>query len=164
MNLSNLSNLHAFSLLSIVNCKVPRKRKGRPKPPPFPLLHDINMVLSTIPESNRITNLAFDFTIIGLRPFPGCLDQDWVGMFNQVIRIACGKPLELEVSMGIDTLSMGFVETDHPGEDKLYMSIMEKAASLSDYPKICTHWWNPTFWSRGVRPFPRGQVRSRCRR
>ena len=85
-------------------------------------------------------------------------------MFNEVIRIACEKPLELEIQMGIDTLSMGFVETDQPGEDKLYKGIEEKAASLSDYPKICTHWWNPTFWNRGVGPSPRDQVRRRCRR
>ena len=123
------------------------------------------MVLGTIPDSNRVTNLGFDFSIVGLRPFPGCLNQDWVGMFNQVIRIACGKPLELEIVMGVDTLSMGILQSEQPGSDELYMSIMEKAASLSDYPKICTHWWNPTFWDRGLGPpFPRGQVRSRCRR
>jgi hypothetical protein len=82
-------------------------------------------------------------------------------MLNEVIRIADGKPLELELQMVVST---GFLETRHPGQDELYTCIMEKAASLSDYPKICTHFWNPTFEARGLGPFPRGQVRSRCRR
>ena len=95
------------------------------------------------------------------RPFKGCLDQDWVGIFKEVIRIGGGKPLELELMMAVDT---GDLEVKHPGADELYMSIMENAASLSDYPKICTHLWNPTFWSRGIGPFPRKQVRGRCKR
>jgi hypothetical protein len=83
-------------------------------------------------------------------------------MFNEVIRIGGGEPLELELQMGI---SNGF-QTDHPGEDELYKGIMENAASLSDHPKICTHLSNPTCWNRasGIRPFPGGQVRDRCRR
>ena len=70
-------------------------------------------------------------------------------------------PLELDLQM---IVSRGDFKTEHPGQDKLYMRIMEKAASLSDYPKICTHWWNPTHWTLGLGPFPRGQVRRRCRR
>ena len=83
-------------------------------------------------------------------------------MFNQVIRIADGKPLELELQTVVYT---GRWATGHPGQDELYMRIMEKAAPLSDYPNICTHVWNPTFGrDRGLVPFPPGQVRSRCRR
>ena len=81
-------------------------------------------------------------------------------MFNEVIRISDGKPLELELQM---TISDG-IETDHPGEDELYKGIMENAVSLSEHPKICTHLWNPTFRKLGLRPFPRDQVRGRCRR
>ncbi|KAF8959427.1 hypothetical protein BDZ97DRAFT_1838002, partial [Flammula alnicola] len=62
------------------------------------------------------------------------------------------------------TVSTKKLEWQHPGEDKLYVHIMERIASLSDYPKICTHFWNPTCWTQGLPPFPRGQVRSRCRR
>ena len=163
MNLSNLTNLHVFCLFAFVNCKPSRKRKAPRNVSPFAVLHYINTVLGTIPEFNRVANLWFDFTIFGdRRPFRGCLDQDWVGMFNEVIRISRGKPLELELQM---VVSDG-LEAEHPGEDELYKSIMENAASLSDYPKFCTHLWNPTFWSRGLRPFqvPRGQVRGRCRR
>ena len=82
-------------------------------------------------------------------------------MFNEVIRIGGRKPLEVELQMAV---SMGVLETEHPGHDELYLCIMEKAASLLDYPKVCTHWWDPTFWARGLGPFPRGQVRMRCRR
>ena len=155
VNLSKLSNLRVFSLYAFINFTPPRKRKARP----FSALHDVNIVLGTIPESNRITNLWFDFKIIGRRSFPGCLDQDWTGMFNEVIRISDGKPLELECMMVSDGL-----ETRHFGEAELFNSIMENAASLSDYPKICTHWWNPTYWERNLGPFSRTHVRQRCRR
>jgi hypothetical protein len=151
VNLSNVSRLHVFSLDAIIKCNVPRSE----------VLHDINIVLGTIPESNNLTNLAFDFSIAGQRPFRGCLDQDWDGMYNEVIRISDGKPLEVELHM---TVSSKNFEIDHPGQDELYMYIMDKAGSLSDYPNICTHFWNPSFWARGLGPFPRGQVRSRCRR
>jgi len=159
VNLSNLQNLRVFSLYNIINCTAPRKAPRNAQP--FAVLHDINVVLGTIPESNKVTNLWFDFKIVGRRPFRGCLDQDWAGIFNEIIRIADGKPLELELQM---VVSMGSLETEHPGQDELFMYIMEKAGSLSDYPKICTHFWNPTFWGRGLEPFPRGQVRSRCKR
>ena len=132
--------------------------------PPFAALHDINVALGTIPDSNRVTNLWFDFSMIGRRgsqhPFLGCLNQDWVGLFNEVIRIGGGKPLELELQL---SASMGFLEDDHPDQDELYVDIMEQAALLSNYPKICTHFWNPTYWTRKIGPFPRGQVRRRCR-
>ena len=161
MNLSNLPNLHVFSLYAIVNCLAPPSRNQARNPAPLAVIHDINIVLGTIPKSNIITNLWFDFDIVGRRPFHGCLNQDWVGMFNEVIRIGGGKPLELELQMAV---SARFLETEHPGQDELYISIMEKAAALSDHPKICTHLWNPTFWTSGLHPFPRGQVRRRCRR
>ena len=80
-------------------------------------------------------------------------------MFNEVIRIGAGKPLELELQMVVSTKDL---ESEDPGQDELYMRIMEKAASLS--ARICTYLWNPTFWTRGVGPFSRGQVRRRCRR
>ena len=155
MNLSNLPNLHAFSLYTIVNCKAPRNA------PPFAVLHDINIVLGTIPKSNRVTNLLFWFNIVGRRPFHGSLDQDWVGTFNEVIRIGGEKPLEFDLQMGV---SREDFKIEHPGQDELYMRIVEKAALLSNYPNICTHTWNPTFWSRGLGPFPLSQVRRRCRR
>jgi hypothetical protein len=145
VNLSNVSRLHVFSL-DISICDAPQ----------FAVLHDISIVLGTIPESNRLTNLAFNFSIAGQRPFRGCLDQDWDGMYNEVIRISDGKPLEVELQMAI------YMEIVEVRDDEIYMYIMDKAGSLSDYPKICTHFWNPTFYDRGLDPFPREQVRSRC--
>ena len=160
LNLGNLSNLRVFSLYTFIHCKLPQKRKASRNATTFPALRDVNIVLGTIPESNRVTNLWFDFTILGRHPFPGCLDQDWTGMFNEVIRISSGKPLELENMIAVSWHSL---ESHHYGEVELYNGIMEKAALLSDYPKICTHWWTPTFWQRNVAPFPRGHVRQRCR-
>ncbi|KAF8959400.1 hypothetical protein BDZ97DRAFT_1837844, partial [Flammula alnicola] len=61
------------------------------------------------------------------------------------------------------SVSTEILQVEHPGEEELYMHIMEKTASLSDYPKICSHFWNPTCWNQGLPPFPGGQVRSRCR-
>ena len=160
MNLSNLPNLQVFCLCIIINCKKPRKAPRNAAPPE--VLRDINIILGTIPVSNKITNLWFDFDIFGRKPFRGCLDQDWVGIFNEIIRISDGKHLELELKMGVDMWDI--LETEHPGQDDLFARIMEKATPLSDYPEICTHFWNPSFWDRGLKPFPHGQVHSRCRR
>ena len=55
------------------------------------------------------------------------------------------------------------LEIEHLGHDGLFVHIMEKTTPLSDYPKICTHYWNPTFsksWAGGLRPFPRARLRS----
>jgi hypothetical protein len=144
VNLRKVSHLRVFSLYSIIKCKAPH----------FAVLHDINIVLGTIPESNKFTNLAFNFTILGRKPFRKCLDQDWDGMYNEVIRISDRKPLEVEIQM---SLSLVYLEVDCPGQDELFKYIMDKAGSLSDYPNICTH------FARG-RPFLHGHVRSRCRR
>ncbi|KIM41228.1 hypothetical protein M413DRAFT_144701 [Hebeloma cylindrosporum] len=155
MTLSNLSNLRIFAIIAAINCN---KRRNAPTPM---IIHDINTVLGTIPKVNKITHLSFDFDIVGRVPFNGCLNQDWVGMFDEIIRISHGKPLELELVMGVSTGNLG---VNHAGEDELYTSITRQAASLLEHPEICTHSWNPTFWARGVGPFPSGQVRDRCRR
>ena len=104
-------------------------------------------------------NLSFEFDILGEHPFGGCLDENWVGICDEVIRISSGKPLELDLKMTVDN---GELERGQ-GEDELYARIMEKTTSLSDHPKICTHFWNPTYWYHGLDPFPRGEVRGRCR-
>ena len=67
-------------------------------------------------------------------------------MFNEVIRIGGGKPLELGLLMLV-MVSTGEsdLETKHPGEDELYIGITEKAALLSDYPNNCTHWMGQKF-------------------
>ena len=39
------------------------------------------------------------------------MSQDWVGIFNEVIRIGAGKPLELEFGMSVSTDD--FYETEH---------------------------------------------------
>ena len=95
------------------------------------------------------------------------LNQDWDGMFHEIIRIGGGKPLELDLEL---SASMGTLEDEHPEQNELYISVMEKAELLSDYPNICTHWWNPntsspSFRNRYLGPlFCRRQVRRRCRR
>ncbi|KAF8959436.1 hypothetical protein BDZ97DRAFT_2078106 [Flammula alnicola] len=150
VNLSDLSHLHVFALHATIKCDVPGSA----------VLRDINIVLGTIPASNKVTNLSFDFTIFGEHPFGGCLDEDWVGICDEVIRISSGKPLELDFKMTVSTAKL---QWQHPGEEELYVHITERTASLSDYPKICTHFWNPTCWTQGLGPFPRGQASLRLR-
>ena len=85
-------------------------------------------------------------------------------MFNEVIRVGGGKPLELEIQMSVTTEDIFETEYSQTGQEELFMRIMEKAASLSDHPKICTHWWNPTYCN--IPPFevPSDRVRRRCKR
>ncbi|KIM41142.1 hypothetical protein M413DRAFT_412221 [Hebeloma cylindrosporum] len=156
VNLGNLPNLRVFAVCTIIKCN---KQKNAPLPIG---LRDINVVLNAIPKSNKIINLWFDFEIIGLRDFHGCRDQDWAGMFNEIIRISGGKPLELELQLMVSTMDMN---KEPVGHHELIKKIMENATSLSDYPNICTHFWDPKLWERdiGPGPFPRGQVRSRCK-
>ena len=137
MNLSNVSHLHVFSLDTTIICQ-----RDEPR---FAVLHDINIVLGTIPKSNKLTRLGFNFDIIG-HTFRECLDQDWDGMYNEVIRISDGKPMEVELQ--IDTITPNVEAGDAEEEKRLYMCIMGKAGSLSDYPKICFH-----FLDIGLRRF-----------
>jgi hypothetical protein len=136
VDLSNLPNLRVFSL----DTKIYDKTLTRDVfwVPYSVALHDINIVLGTIPECNAITNLRFDFVIVGWPPFDECPDRDWVEMFNEIIRISGGKPLELELKLAV--CSPGTLPGGNTGEDELYVRIMENAALLSDYPNICTHW------------------------
>ena len=81
-------------------------------------------------------------------------------MFNEIIRIGGGKPLELELELAM--IPSASINT-HTEVDEFHMRIVEKAALLSDYPNICTHLvgpWNPT--PRFGRVYD--QVRTRCRR
>ena len=107
MNLSNLPNLHIFSLCTVIKCNALWPE----------VLHDISTVLGTIPRSNEVTNLWFGFKMVGWTCFCGCLDQDWVGMFNKVIRIAEGKPLMLELEM---VIFMGILAERHSRQDELF--------------------------------------------
>ena len=151
MNLSNLPNLQVISLSAVLSNGKQRIKRWHDPPRESSTLDDINTVLATIPVRNRMTNLWFDFLTDCSPPFDECLDQDWVGMFNEIIRIGGEKPLELEIKMEVCLATR---------PDELHMRIVEKATLLSDYPNICTHWWNPTPRSRGHYD----QARTRCRR
>ena len=111
-----------------------------------------------------VTNLSFDFYVIGDQPFRGCLDEDWVGLCDEVIRISSGKSLELDLGMELDRGML--VRLHGPGleigEGELYMRIRERITSLSDHPNICTHFWNPGTDPR-IRRLDYCEVRSRCR-
>ncbi|KIM41139.1 hypothetical protein M413DRAFT_445854 [Hebeloma cylindrosporum] len=145
VNLHNVPTLQVFAVYT----KVVQQYSYGAGRPLVPVLHDINIVLGTIPRSNKVTNLCFDFTIVGSHS----LEQDWVGIFDEVIRISDGKTLELELKMGI-------YEIDLPGQDEMFTQMTEKATSvLSAYPNISTRFCNPTLWG-GLHPFPGGQGRS----
>ena len=125
MDLSHLPNLHIFAIHSLFRCDVPV------------VLNDINLVLSTIPKANQITKLSLDFVIYCGHPFVECIEEDWVGMCDEIVRISAGKPLELELEMSISPVYSPL------GQDELYERIKEEIASLSDYPNIRTHFWHP---------------------
>ena len=150
MNLTNHSNLRVFSLIVTID--------GDARNPS--VLQDINTVLSRISSPNKITNMFFDFTISGSSPFLGCLDEDWVGLCQQIIRIAAGKPLELDLQMAVSNDDL----EEASGEHSLYMILLDKAASLSDCPNICTHVWNGTLGELGYKAAPLGEVRTKCKR
>lgn len=130
MNLSHLPCLHIIAIRIIM-------KAGARKPA---VLRDINLVLSKIPKANQVSKLSLDFDIYGKHPFGGCVEEDWVGMCDEVVRISAGKPLALNLEMAITP--PGF-QYPPPGGDELYRRIKEKIASLSDYPHISTHIWHP---------------------
>ena len=126
MDLRHLPNLRIFAIHTNIESDA-RDAQG------LLVLHDINSILSTIPKANQVTQLSFKFcfTVFDLHhPFGKYLEQDWVGLCDEVIRISAGKPLELY-------LVMTFYSPGHspPPENKLYYRII---ALLSDHPNICT--------------------------
>ncbi|KDR81090.1 hypothetical protein GALMADRAFT_222652 [Galerina marginata CBS 339.88] len=139
VNLRDLSRLRVFALYAIIKCAY--------------------TVMSKIPTANNVTNLSFDFTVHSKYTFRGCLDEDWAGMCDEVIRISAGKPVELDVMIAVE---WGKLYPQDFEQENLYQAIMKKMASLSEHANICTHFWNPTYWAQGLGPFPRGQVRGRC--
>ena len=127
MDLRHLPNLHIFAIYAVIKC-------GAPEPV---VLRDINLVLSTIPKANQVTKLSLDFTIYGDHLFSGCLEEDWVGMCDEVVHISAGKLLELNLELSITPASF---QCSPPRRAELCERIKEKMASLSDYPNISTHW------------------------
>ncbi|KAF8799721.1 hypothetical protein BYT27DRAFT_7245951 [Phlegmacium glaucopus] len=130
VNLRDLSCLHVFALYAIITCGVPESA----------VVRDVNLVLGTMPTSNKITDLSFCFTICGEHPFGGCLEEDWVGLCVEVVRISAGKPLNLKLETSVLSLRCPFLT---PGEDELYERIKERISSLSNHPNICTRFWHP---------------------
>ena len=124
MNLSNVSRLHIFQVsLDIIF-------KGDCDEPWFADLHDINIALGTIRSPMDLQKKkSLGFEIFCYPPFRECLDQDWDGMFNEVIRISDGKHIEVE-------LQIYTITRKEDSEKKLYMYIMGKAGSLSGYPNL----------------------------
>ena len=140
VDLRHLPNLHVFTILSNI-------RWDAPEPV---VLRDIRLVLSTIPRVNQVTKLSLDFIIYCQHPFSKCLEEDWVGMCDEVVRISAGKPLEFNLEMSITTARLG----PSSGRDEFYERIKEKMASLSKNPNICTHFCHPhhnNSWSRSVK-------------
>ena len=131
MDLSHIPNLHVFAISALI---------GFDAQEPV-LLRDINVVLSTIPKDNLVTKLSLDFTINGEYPFDRCLEEDWAGMCDVVVRISAGKVLKFNLEISICPS-----QSPPPGrDDKLFKDIKEKVASLSNYSNICTEVWKSPF-------------------
>ena len=150
INLSRLLRLRVFALHASIKCDTPEPM----------VLRDIITVLGTIPASNSVTNICFEFRIFGEHPFCGCLDEDWVGICNEVVRISSGKLLELDMQIMVDSGKYEFIR----GADELYGHIIERTTSLSNHSQICTHFRKLSPWIDRYTPSPCSQVRSRCRR
>ena len=127
MDLKHVPNLHIFAIHAIIQSYAEDPVVSR----------DINSILGTIPKANQVTQLSIRFDFFGTHPFGGCIDQDWVGMCDEIVRVTAGKPLELCLKMSI------VLSQDRPFGDRLYKRIKEKIASLSDYPNIRTDIWHP---------------------
>jgi hypothetical protein len=82
-------------------------------------------------------------------------------MFNEVIRIADGKPLELELQMVVST---GILEIEHPGQDELLHAHYGEGSIAFGLSENLHSLLEPYFLGSWAWSIPRGQVRSRCRR
>ena len=130
MSLKNLSRLRVFA----GKARIQGVRKSA-------VLGDIIIVLSTIPTSNQVTTLSLELTIVGKpKVIRACLEQDWAGLCSEIIRISAGKPLKLNLSMLVESPKF---EYPPPGQTRLHERILEKIASLSDYPHISLDFWRP---------------------
>ena len=126
MDLRRLSNLHIFATRAFIKCDAHEPVVSR----------DVNSILSTIPNANQVTQLSFRFDIYSRHPYSECLEQDWVGMWDEVVRISAGKPLELFLEMSI------VMAEDGLSGDELYERIKEKIEDLPNYANICTYLWH----------------------
>jgi hypothetical protein len=129
LNFRDISYLRFFALDATIECDAQE----------FVVLRDINVVLSTIPASNSVTTLLFDFTIAGKHPFDGCFKEDWVGLWGEVVRISAGKPLTLNLEAVVRPPNFQYPAQ---GRDELYERVEGKMiALLSNYPNIDTHFF-----------------------
>ena len=138
MDLSRTTRLRTFALDVIMRCALPNPK----------ILEDINIVLSTIPASNGVKYLSFKFTIFDKHPFAECVGQDWSGFCREVLRIAGGERLQLDMNM-----SVFYQRTDRThshGGDALYQRMAENLASIRSSPTICLRINNPTFLEAGL--------------
>jgi len=133
VDLRHLPNLRNFTFHTFVECD------EHPEPV---VSRDINFILSTIPNANQLNQLVFCFKIYGNPPYGGFLEQDLVGMCDEVVRVSAGKRLELILELILfDQVNPGpLVQVGpHSGGVELYESIKEKISHLSGYPNISTH-------------------------
>jgi len=152
INLESVTKLRIFSIYMVINCD------GE-----FDVVKDVNTVLRIIPESNQLFHIAFDFSILskGKNILPGCMNQDWAGLVEQIKRLSADRYLELDIKT---TVSAGLFGEKKIDEENIYNFIKEIMAPLSQCPQICQHIWDSTCWGRGMAPLPLGQSRMRCKR
>ncbi|PPQ84379.1 hypothetical protein CVT26_007381 [Gymnopilus dilepis] len=138
VELSRTTRLRTIALDVIMRCALPNPK----------ILEDINTVLSTIPASNAVKYLSFKFTIFDQHPFAECVEQDWSGFCREVIRIAGGERLQLDMNMNI--FHRRADRTNSHGGEALYQRMAENLASLRSSPTICLRIDNPTFLEAGL--------------
>ncbi|KAJ3515596.1 hypothetical protein NLJ89_g1662 [Agrocybe chaxingu] len=124
VNLKSVKKLCKIGMLPLIDCKTKK----------VTILSDLCAVLNTMPDSNAIHTVIFEVGIIGKQPFKACLDQDWDGLCQQLVRISAGKALKF--SLFTSVYADGF-DAVKPGSARLYEKIDEKIRNaLADHPRI----------------------------
>jgi len=127
VNLRHCPRLRDFALKANIKCGVQESV----------VLHDISVVLSTIPTSNQVTDLSLDLVVWGGSPFPGVLEEDWAGICDGIERITGEKDLKLILEISIRSSPY-----DYPpaGAEQLFKRIKEKTASLYEHLELIYSW------------------------
>ncbi|KAJ3504526.1 hypothetical protein NLJ89_g7887 [Agrocybe chaxingu] len=124
IDLKSTKNLEAFTVSTIINCRVKH----------HDVLRDLSIILATLPSHNQMRMFSLDISVVGARPFKQCLDEDWEGICAEIVRISANKSFSFSLFIGVEYQSH---TRKAAGEGALYESIEGRIrASLKDYPNV----------------------------
>ncbi|KAJ3516655.1 hypothetical protein NLJ89_g995 [Agrocybe chaxingu] len=127
VNLKSLNKLRTFEIYVIINAKSKQ----------HVVLRDLISVLRTFPASNSVQRFMLHVSIYGSKPFKGCLDEDWDGVCEEVVRISADKPMEFHLYSAVETNSISAKTT---GDAALYQKIEDRVkVALAEHEHISFH-------------------------